>query len=62
MIDQGYTQNVVIIDDNHVPVSIDDLQEFLKEIVDQYYRVTAEYHATYSRIKSKRKVEDLINL
>jgi hypothetical protein len=62
MIDLNYTQNIVLIDDNDVPVSIDDLTVFQKEILAQYYSATSEYHSTYTAIKSKRKAEDLINL
>lgn len=62
MIDQGYTQNVVLIDDNSLPVSVENLKEFHEAIVDQYYRVSNQYYATYSEIKSKRKIEDLVNL
>jgi hypothetical protein len=62
MIDQGYTQNVVLIDDNGLPVSIEDLKVFQETIVDQYYRVSNQYFSEYSEIKSKRKIEDLVSL
>jgi hypothetical protein len=62
MVDLNYTKNVVVIDDNGIPVSIEDLNLFLTNIIDQYYRVANEYFAVYSNIRSKRKIEDLIKL
>jgi hypothetical protein len=62
MISLGHTQNVIVIDDNNVPVSIPDLTAFQELIVDQYHRATNTYYSAYTEIKSKRKVQDLINL
>lgn len=62
LLDLDYKENVVLIDDNNIPVSIENLQEFQKQIVNQYYQASSVYHSLYSKIKSKRKPEDLINL
>ena len=58
----GYKDNVVLIDDNNIPVSIDNLEDFQKSIADQYYTASTEYYSVYTKLKSKRKAEDLVNL
>jgi hypothetical protein len=62
MIELGHTQNVIVVDDNNVPVSIPNLKEFQSTIVDQYHRATNTYYSAYTEIRSKRKVQDLIDL
>lgn len=62
LLDLGYKENVVLIDDNSIPVSVDNLEEFSKAIVDQYYEKSTAYYSAYLQIKSKRKPEDLVNL
>lgn len=62
IIDAGFTEDVVIIDTNNVPVKINDVLAFYKAVVTQYQRVTLEYFTTYSEIRSKRKIEDLVKL
>lgn len=62
LLSQGFNENVVLIDDNGIPVSIDNLAEFQKSIVEQYHTASAEYYSMYTKIKSKRKAEDLVNL
>jgi hypothetical protein len=62
LIDLEKTTNVVLLDDNNVPVMIADLNEFLTEVLAQYLKASAEYFDTYSEIKSKRKIGDLVSL
>jgi hypothetical protein len=62
LIDSKFIKNVVLIDDNNVPVTIEDLEDFHQSILNQYTTAAALYQSTYNEIKSKRKVEDLITL
>jgi hypothetical protein len=62
LIDSKFIKNVVLIDDNSVPVTIEDLEDFHQSILNQYTTAAALYQLTYNEIKSKRKVEDLITL
>jgi hypothetical protein len=62
LIDSDFLKNVVLIDDNNVPVTIEDLVDFQQSILNQYTTAAALYQATYNELKSKRKVEDLITL
>jgi hypothetical protein len=60
LIDAGYTEDTVLIDDNNMPVQIKDLQEFFNNILDQYYQGANQYYTKYADLKKQRKVEDLI--
>jgi hypothetical protein len=61
LVEKGNTENVVFVDDNETPVEISDLTLFLEEIQDQYFSALNTYHTEYSKIKSKRSVEKLID-
>ena len=62
LIDLKNTKNVVLIDNNNFPVLILDLKDFLKEVVDLYLKATSDYANRYNEIKTKRKIEDIVNL
>jgi hypothetical protein len=61
IIDAG-NSTCVIVDDNKIPVNVENLQNFHQAITDQYFEASNEYYSKYSEIKSKRKIEDLIAL
>lgn len=61
LIELGNTESI-ILDDNYIPLKITNLQEFLDNLQDLYKQATNEYLSKYASIKSKRKVEDLVNL
>ena len=60
VLDSGYTEDVVFIDDNQMPVQIKDVQEFYNNILDQYFQASNQYFSKYSSLKKQRKVEDLV--
>ncbi len=60
LLDSEYTQDVVLIDDNDMPVQIKDVQEFYDNILDQYFQSANQYFSKYSALKKQRKVEDLV--
>jgi hypothetical protein len=57
----GNTESV-ILDDNNIPLNITNLKEFLTNILNVYGLATNAYLAKYSEIKSKRRVEGLVDL
>lgn len=61
LIDLGYTE-LVLLDDNNIPMEISDAKEFLNLLLGVYVKSTADYFNTYNALKKKRKVEDLVNL
>jgi hypothetical protein len=62
LIDSGFKENVVVVDDNNTPVKVVDLEEFHQSILNQYITASTAYHSTYNELKSKRNIEDLIKL
>jgi len=61
LVDRGNTSDIVLIDDNDIPVMIEDLEKFLDDILDQYFLVANEYHENYIQLSKRRSIEKLIN-
>jgi hypothetical protein len=57
----GNTESV-ILDDNSIPLNVANLKEFLDKILNTYALATNTYLAKYGEIKSKRRVEGLVDL
>lgn len=60
--DKDRTEGIVLLDDNHIPVLIENLEEFKNEILDRYFTATQEYHTEYSKLKQCRSVESVIDV
>jgi hypothetical protein len=58
--EKGLTEDVVLVDDNEMPVLVKDLNEFLSDILDTYFSASNEYHAEYEKLKRNRSVEKLV--
>lgn len=59
MIDTGNDEDVVLIDDNDIPVEIDNLNSFLEQITSIYFTAANEYYTEYQKIKKNRTVEGM---
>jgi hypothetical protein len=57
----GNTESV-ILDDNNIPLNVVNLKEFLNNILNVYGQATNLYLAKYAEIRSKRRVEGLVEL
>ena len=57
----GNTESI-ILDDNSIPQNITNLKEFLTNILNVYGQATNLYLAKYVDLKSKRRVEGLVEL
>jgi len=62
VLDLGYTSDVPFVDNNNLPIIINDVQQFFDDIIIIYFESTNDYSAKYAEIKNKRKVEDIVNL
>lgn len=62
MIDLGHTVDSPFIDSNNCPVLINDVEAFFKDITDRYFQALNDYAFGYAKIKSKRKVSDIVEL
>lgn len=59
LIDLENKENVVLIDDNNLPIRINDLSEFLQNIIDQYFLASNSYYNDYQSLKKNRNIEAL---
>lgn len=59
---QSNQTSAVLIDDNNNPVEVQELQKFLDDILDIYFTASYEYLDKYNDIKTKRKIEGLVDL
>ena len=58
-------QNVVesaILDDNEMPVYIENIPEFLKTITTRYFEVSNDYFQEYQQIKKSRNVKSILDI
>lgn len=55
-------QDVILIDANNLPFYVEDLSEFLDNILDQYAQASNNYYQSYNDLKKTRSVEGLVNL
>lgn len=60
LVEKG-NESVVLVDDNEIPVSIDDTSDFLDNILDTYFIASNNYHNEFDKLKKNRSVEKLIN-
>lgn len=52
----------VLVDDNNIPIEIDDLVEFTRNIIVVYSKASNKYLLEYNTLKSNRKVEGIVDL
>jgi hypothetical protein len=62
MLDAGYTNNIAFVDSNNFPVIVSDAREFFDSITLIYFEATNDYASKYAKIKSKRKIAEIIEL
>jgi hypothetical protein len=62
VVDLGYTEDIAFIDSNNYPVVINNVTEFLDNIVSVYFEALNEYTVRYADIKNKRKIADIVEL
>ena len=60
LLDHGQV-DAILIDDHTTPISIENLESFLTDILDVYFRASNKYLTDFNELKSKRTVEGLIN-
>jgi hypothetical protein len=61
LIDLGHDTNTVVIDDNDIPIEIEDLKAFQEQLISVYYGAVNEYYSKYSLLKTKRTVDSLVD-
>jgi hypothetical protein len=54
-------EDVVLTDDNDIPASISNLEEFQDDIFEVYSTASNQYHAQYEELKKKRGTGKLVD-
>lgn len=52
----------VLLDVYNNPIHIDNLEDFLEELLSRYFEAVNEYYADYSKLRKSRKVHKLLDL
>lgn len=55
-------KQMVILDKNETPIKIEDVSEFLDDIMSIYFEVVNEYNNEYQKLKSSRKIEKILDI
>ncbi len=53
---------VVILDKNETPIQIEDVSDFLDNVLAIYFEVVNEYNNEYQKLKSSRKIEKFLDI
>lgn len=59
---QNHQTGAIFIDDNDTPVEVEDLQQFLDDILNIYFTTSYEYFDKYNEIRKNRTVKGLVDL
>ena len=61
LIDNHQNDDVVLTDDNDIPLIIDDIEAFYQDIINVYFEASNSYHSEYMKLKTQRSVENLVD-
>jgi hypothetical protein len=51
----------VLVDDNGLPVEIENLEDFTKNILNVYFKASNRYLTEYTKLKKNRNVEGIVS-
>lgn len=51
----------ILIDDNDIPIAVDDLETFAGELISVYWTASNKYMTEYNKLKVNRSVEGIFN-
>lgn len=61
LVERNNIEDVVLIDDNETPIIVPDLEDFLTDVVNNYFSAANEYYAEYKSLTKKRSVGKLVD-
>ena len=62
LVNSKNVEDVVLTDDNSIPIKIEDLAKFYEDVTDCYFSASNSYHTKYNILKKQRSVEALVGL
>lgn len=54
--------NTILIDDNGIPIEIEELEDFTSEVVSKYFEASNRFLMEYNKLKTNRSVESIMDL
>jgi len=54
--------STILIDDNDLPIAVDDVSKFTNEILSKYFESSNSYLVEYNKLKKNRSVESIMDL
>jgi hypothetical protein len=61
LVERDNTEDIVLVDDNELPIMVKDLEEFLSDTIDTYFSAANQYHADYKTLILNRSVSKLVD-
>jgi hypothetical protein len=61
-LERSGSECVTILDCNNIPISIDNIPEFLKEVRVRYFEVTNDYLQEYQQIRKSRSIKSMLDI
>ncbi len=55
-------EEAILVDDNKIPIEIEDLNDFTNTIVSKYFEASNIYLTEYNKLKKNRSVESIMDL
>lgn len=60
LVERDNAEDIVLVDDNETPIMVENLENFLADIIDTYFTAANDYYAEYEKLKKNRSVEKLV--
>jgi hypothetical protein len=60
LVDLAKDTRAVLVDENNLPVEVENINEFLEKMLAVYYTTTNEYWTRYSQLRQSRTVGSLM--
>lgn len=57
-----HQDSTILIDDNQIPIDIENLEQFTQELYSKYFESTNRYLTEYNKLKTNRSVESIVDL
>jgi|TARA_B100000035_G_scaffold87406_1_gene73414 hypothetical protein len=55
-------QSTILIDDNNIPIEVEDLESFTNSIISTYFEASNRYLTEYNKLKKNRSIESIMDL
>lgn len=62
LLSRGHDSDVILMDDNDLPIEILDLKSFSGDILSKYFEAINQFYHRYSNLKKSKSIERLIDL